>query len=48
MEIGAFTFLWFIKAREYLWELVEEMTGARLTTSWTRFGGIPWTFQMVF
>ena len=40
MEIGAFTFfLWFIKAREYLWELVEEMTGARLTTNWTRFGG---------
>ena len=40
MEIGAFTFfLWFIKAREYLYELVEEMTGARLTTNWTRFGG---------
>jgi len=40
MEIGAFTFfLWFIKAREYLWELVEKMTGARLTTNWTRFGG---------
>ena len=32
-------FLWFIKAREYLWELVEEVTGARLTTNWTRFGG---------
>ena len=40
MEVGAFTFfLWFIKAREYLWELVEEVTGARLTTNWTRFGG---------
>lgn len=40
MEIGAFTFfLWFIKGREYLWELVEEVTGARLTTNWTRFGG---------
>ncbi|MBC8258318.1 MAG: NADH-quinone oxidoreductase subunit D [SAR324 cluster bacterium] len=40
MEIGGFTFfLWAIKAREYLWELVEEMTGARLTTNWTRFGG---------
>ena len=40
MEIGAFTFfLWFIKAREYLWELVEDVTGARLTTNWTRFGG---------
>ncbi|MGA1599252.1 MAG: NADH-quinone oxidoreductase subunit D [bacterium] len=40
MEVGAFTFfLWFIKAREYLWELVEQVTGARLTTNWTRFGG---------
>jgi len=40
MEVGAFTFfLWFIKAREYLWELVEQVTGARLTTNWTRIGG---------
>ncbi|MEE8395939.1 MAG: NADH-quinone oxidoreductase subunit D [bacterium] len=40
MEVGAMTvFLWFIKAREYLWELVEEVTGARLTTNWTRIGG---------
>lgn len=40
MEVGAFTiFLWMIKAREYLWELIEDFTGARLTTSWTRFGG---------
>ena len=40
MEVGAFTFfLWFIKAREYLWEVVEEVTGARMTTNWTRFGG---------
>ena len=40
MEVGAMSvFIWFIKAREYLWELVEEVTGARLTTSWTRIGG---------
>jgi len=40
MEIGAMTvFLWFVKAREYLWELVEEVTGARLTTNWARIGG---------
>ena len=40
MELGAFTyFLWFIKAREYLWELIEDFSGARLTTSWSRFGG---------
>ncbi len=41
MELGAFTvFLWFIKAREYLWDLIEEVTGARLTTSYTRIGGV--------
>ena len=40
MEVGAFTFfLWFIKAREYLWELIEQVSGARMTTNWTRFGG---------
>ncbi|MBI4083220.1 MAG: NADH-quinone oxidoreductase subunit D, partial [Candidatus Lambdaproteobacteria bacterium] len=40
MEMGAMTvFLWMVKAREYLWELVEEVTGARLTTAWTRIGG---------
>ncbi len=40
MEIGAMTmFLWYVKAREYLWEVVEEVTGARLTTNWTRIGG---------
>ncbi|MCZ6531747.1 MAG: NADH-quinone oxidoreductase subunit D [SAR324 cluster bacterium] len=40
MEVGAMTvFLYFIKAREYLWEVVEEVTGARLTTNWTRIGG---------
>jgi NADH-quinone oxidoreductase subunit D len=41
MEIGAFTvFLYLVEAREYLWELIEEMTGARLTISWTRVGGV--------
>lgn len=40
MEVGAMTvFLWFVKAREFLWELVEEVSGARLTTNWTRIGG---------
>ena len=40
MEVGGFTFfLWAIKAREYLWELIENVTGARLTTNWSRFGG---------
>lgn len=41
MELGAFTaFLYMIKAREFLYELVEEVTGARLTVSYMRFGGI--------
>ena len=34
MELGAFTvFLYMIKAREYLWDLVEMVTGARLTVT---------------
>lgn len=41
MELGAMTvFLYMIKAREYLWELVEEITGARLTISYVRIGGV--------
>jgi len=41
MELGAFTvFLYMIKAREYLYELMEEVTGARLTVSYVRVGGV--------
>jgi len=41
MELGAFTvFLYMIKAREMLWELVESVTGARLTISYGRVGGV--------
>jgi NADH-quinone oxidoreductase subunit D len=41
MELGAMTvFLYMIKAREYLWELVEQVTGARLTVSYCRVGGV--------
>jgi NADH-quinone oxidoreductase subunit D len=41
MELGAFTvFLYMIKAREFLWELVEMVTGARLTVSYGRVGGV--------
>jgi NADH-quinone oxidoreductase subunit D len=41
MELGAFTvFLYMIKAREYLWEVVEAVTGARLTISYGRVGGV--------
>lgn len=41
MELGAFTpFLWFIKAREMVWDVLEEETGARLTHSFGRIGGM--------
>jgi NADH-quinone oxidoreductase subunit D len=41
MELGAFTvFLYMVKAREYLWDLVEAVTGARLTVSFCRVGGV--------
>jgi NADH-quinone oxidoreductase subunit D len=41
MELGAITpFLWFLKAREMVWDLLEEETGARLTHSFGRIGGM--------
>jgi len=41
MELGAFTvFLYMVKAREWLYELIESVTGARLTVSYGRVGGV--------
>ena len=41
MELGAFTvMLYMIQARESLWQLIEEVTGARLTISYCRVGGL--------
>jgi NADH-quinone oxidoreductase subunit D len=41
MELGAFTvMLYLMQAREYLWDLIEEVTGARLTISYGRIGGV--------
>jgi len=41
MELGAFTpFLWLLKAREMIYDLLEEETGARLTHSFGRIGGM--------
>jgi NADH-quinone oxidoreductase subunit D len=41
MELGAFTpFLYFLKAREWLYELLEKISGARLTHSYVRVGGV--------
>ncbi len=41
MELGAMTpFLWFIKGREMIWDILEEETGARMTHSFGRIGGM--------
>jgi NADH-quinone oxidoreductase subunit D len=41
MELGAFTpFLWFMKARDQIYDLLEEETGARVTHSFGRVGGM--------
>jgi NADH-quinone oxidoreductase subunit D len=41
LELGGYTpFLYAIQARENFYGVVEELTGARLTTSYTRIGGL--------
>jgi NADH-quinone oxidoreductase subunit D len=41
MELGSFTaFLYNLKLREWFWELLEEISGARLTHSYVRIGGV--------
>jgi NADH-quinone oxidoreductase subunit D len=41
MELGAFTpFLYWARAREVLWDIFEEETGARVTHSFGRAGGV--------
>jgi NADH-quinone oxidoreductase subunit D len=41
MELGAFTvMLYMMEAREELWDLIESVTGARLTVSYGRIGGL--------
>src|ERR1700743_1777940 len=41
MELGAFTpFLWFVKAREMGWDILEEEPGARLRHSLGRIAGV--------
>ena len=41
LELGGFTpFLYCIQAREEVWDVTEEICGARLTTSYTRVGGL--------
>jgi NADH-quinone oxidoreductase subunit D len=41
MELGAMTiYFWGIKAREWIWEVLEEISGARMTHSYVRIGGV--------
>jgi NADH-quinone oxidoreductase subunit D len=41
MELGAFTpFLWWTRAREMIYDIFEEETGARVTHSFARVGGM--------
>lgn len=41
MECGALTaFFYYIKAREEIWNVIEQTTGARMTTSYIRIGGV--------
>jgi NADH-quinone oxidoreductase subunit D len=41
MELGAFgPFLFFLKCREWLYQLLEKVSGARLTHSYVRVGGV--------
>lgn len=41
MEVGGFTpFLYLIEAREFLYDLIEELCGARVTVNYARVGGV--------
>ena len=41
LELGAMTaFLWAVEAREHLWDLIECLCGARVTSNYVRIGGL--------
>jgi len=41
LELGGFTpMIWGVEARDHLYNLVEDLTGARLTVNYTRVGGV--------
>lgn len=41
LELGAFTaFLYFVEARELVWDLIEMLCGARVTVNYVRIGGL--------
>src|SRR5690606_4558149 len=48
-ELGGFSaFFYGIRAREHLWELLEDVSGARLTHSYCRVGGVAWDLTADF
>ena len=49
MELGAFTaFLYFMQAREFMYELLDDVSGARVTVSYGRIGGVKADFPEGF
>jgi NADH-quinone oxidoreductase subunit D len=43
MEMGAFTpYFYTMKGRDWLWDLLEQISGARCTHSYVRIGGLAW------
>lgn len=48
-ELGGFTaFFYGMRAREHFWELLEDVSGARLTHSYCRIGGVSWDLTSNF
>jgi NADH-quinone oxidoreductase subunit D len=48
-ELGGFTaFFYGIRAREHFWELLEDVSGARMTHSYCRIGGVAWDLTRDF
>ena len=45
---GLTTFFWGNRAREHVWELLEDVSGARLTHSYCRIGGVAWDLTRDF
>ena len=49
MEMGAFTpFFYTMKGRDWIWDVLEEISGARLTHSFVRIGGVAWDLSEGF
>jgi len=48
-ELGGLTaFFWGNRAREHIWDLLEDVSGARMTHSYCRIGGVAWDLTRDF